>query len=136
MLRALRFNQLTFMENTELTMNIHRLSHFFLAIGLILVVAGWPRPATAQSEPAEDHFARIQEAGKIVVGTAADYAPFEFYNSNYQLDGFDIQLMQALGAELGVDVECKDFAFSGLLDALRLGHSSQVRGNAHLSNRR
>jgi polar amino acid transport system substrate-binding protein len=122
------FNLFTYVEKTKLTMSNHRLSQLCFAISLILVIAGWPSPAVAQSQPAEDDFARIQEAGKIVVGTAADYAPFEFYNSSYQLDGFDIQLMQALGQELGVEVEFKDFAFSGLLDALRLGQVDAAIG--------
>jgi polar amino acid transport system substrate-binding protein len=70
--------------------------------------------------PAED-WERIKAAGTLVVGVAADYAPFEFYNSNFALDGFDIALMRALGEQMGVTVEFNDFAFNGLLDALRLG---------------
>ena len=69
----------------------------------------------------EDHWQRVQATGTLVFGTAADYPPFEFYNSKFELDGFDIALAKAIGAELGVQVEFKDYAFDGLLDALRLG---------------
>ncbi|MCX6044907.1 MAG: transporter substrate-binding domain-containing protein, partial [Chloroflexi bacterium] len=68
----------------------------------------------------DDDWARIKAAGKIVVGTSANYPPFEFYDSNYQLDGFDIALFKELGKRLGIEVEFNDFAFDGLLDALRL----------------
>ena len=68
----------------------------------------------------QDDWARVRAAGKILVGTSADYAPFEMYASNYQLDGFDIALFKALGDKLGVTVEFNDFAFDGLLSALRL----------------
>jgi polar amino acid transport system substrate-binding protein len=71
---------------------------------------------------------RVQDAGKIVIGTAADYEPFEFYNSNFALDGFDIALMQELGKRMGVEVEFKDFAFDGLLDALALGQVDAAIG--------
>jgi polar amino acid transport system substrate-binding protein len=70
---------------------------------------------------AQDDWARVKKAGKLVIGTAADYPPFEYYNSNYQFDGFDIALARELGKRLGVQVEFNDFAFDGLLDALRLG---------------
>jgi ABC-type amino acid transport substrate-binding protein len=71
-------------------------------------------------DPATD-WQRVQSAETIVVGVAADYPPFEFYNSNFELDGFDIALMNALGAQMGVKVEFKDFAFDGLINALQVG---------------
>jgi len=74
------------------------------------------------SAPAGDAtWNKIQQAGKIVVGTAADYAPFEYYTPEVKLDGFDIALMKALGQKLGVAVEFNDFAFEGLGGALQLG---------------
>lgn len=74
----------------------------------------------AETSP-QDDWERVKTAGKIVFGTSADYPPFEFYNSNFQLDGFDIAIAKELGKRLGVEVEFNDFAFSGLLDALQLG---------------
>src|SRR4051812_32278438 len=77
-------------------------------------------PAQQQQPGPDDDWARIKAAGKIVVGTSANYPPFEFYDSNYQLDGFDIALFKEVGKRLGIEVEFNDFAFDGLLDALRL----------------
>ncbi|HAJ34746.1 MAG TPA: hypothetical protein DCL15_03485 [Chloroflexi bacterium] len=71
-------------------------------------------------DPATD-WERVQSAGKLVFGTAADYPPFEFYNSNFELDGFDIALARAIGEKLGVAVEFNDFAFDGLINAVQLG---------------
>jgi len=92
---------------------------------LLLLLASPPANATAlrqtTPDPAGD-WARVQKAGKLVIGTSADYPPFEFYNSNYALDGFDIALAQALGEQLGVTVEFNDYAFDGLLDQVQLGH--------------
>ncbi len=64
---------------------------------------------------------RIRENGRLVVGTAADYAPFEYYDQAFQLGGYDIALLRAIGAQLGVEVVFKDFALEGLADALQLG---------------
>ncbi|MGD2040469.1 MAG: hypothetical protein PVH11_06565 [Anaerolineae bacterium] len=40
---------------------------------------------------------RIQAASKMVVGTSADYPPFESYTGEFQIDGFDIALMDEAG---------------------------------------
>lgn len=85
-----------------------------------LLVSAFATPVAAQSPAPEDDWAKVKAAGKIVVGTAADYPPFEFYASNYQLDGFDIMLMKEIGKKLGIEVEFNDFAFEGVLDALQL----------------
>jgi polar amino acid transport system substrate-binding protein len=74
--------------------------------------------ATPQS-PAEA-WDRIQAAGKLVVGTSADYPPFEYYNEQFQIDGFDPALMVMIG-KLGVQIELQDFAFDGLGPALAIG---------------
>jgi polar amino acid transport system substrate-binding protein len=83
-----------------------------------LVGLTWTGTALAQQE---DDLAKARAAGKLRVGTSADYPPFEFYDSNFRLDGFDVALAAELGKRLGVQVEFYDFAFPGLLDALRLG---------------
>jgi polar amino acid transport system substrate-binding protein len=80
-----------------------------------------PPAATAPPPSADDSWDRIQAAGKIVVGTAADYPPFESYVGENQIDGFDIALMDEIGRRLGIQVQYHDFAFDGLGPALRLG---------------
>jgi polar amino acid transport system substrate-binding protein len=64
---------------------------------------------------------RIQAAGKMVVGTAADYPPFESYVAPGQIDGFDIALMDEIGRRLGIAIEYRDIAFDGLNPALSNG---------------
>jgi polar amino acid transport system substrate-binding protein len=77
-----------------------------------------PTPKTGASG---GDWARIKAAGKIIVGTSADYPPFEYYTPDFKTDGFDIALMQQIGKQLGVSVQFRDMAFDGLLDALQLG---------------
>lgn len=61
----------------------------------------------------------IQQTGIMRVGTSGNYAPFESYDAQFQLDGFDIALMNAIGAKLGVQIKFTDFAFEGLPGALQ-----------------
>jgi polar amino acid transport system substrate-binding protein len=89
-----------------------------------LAATAGPLPDTPTAEPTDEAVAvdetwsRIQESGKLVVGTSADYPPFEFYTQEFQIDGFDVALMNDIGQKLGLTVEVKDFAFDGLGGAL------------------
>ncbi len=77
--------------------------------------------STPPPEAGDDSWAKIEAAGVMNVGTAADYRPFEYYNEQLAMDGFDIALIREVGNVLGVNTEITDFAFQGLGDALQIG---------------
>jgi arginine/lysine/histidine transporter system substrate-binding protein len=54
----------------------------------------------------------------IVVGTSADYAPYEFFKDG-QMVGFDIELMREIGKRLGKEVEFKDLSFDAIVGSLK-----------------
>jgi len=69
----------------------------------------------------------IKKAGKIVVGTSADYAPFEFVDeATGAYTGFDVELMEKIAEKLGVTVEWKDMDFDILLTSLVNGEIDAV----------
>jgi len=82
---------------------------------------GHPQAPAATTTSGDDSWAKVQQSGKLRVGTSADYAPFESYNAKYQIDGFDIALINEIAKQLGVTVDLNDFAFDGLGGALQVG---------------
>ena len=78
-------------------------------------------PSAAPASAGEDALTRIRQSGRLVVGTAADYPPFEFLNDQFAVDGFDIAFAQRIADDLGVELQLRDIAFAGLPDALALG---------------
>lgn len=82
--------------------------------------AATPSAPLALPDPAAD-WQRIVDKGVMVVGTSTNYRPFEYFGSDFQYTGFDMELMRAIGKQLGVEVVFKDVAFEGLFDALDLG---------------
>ncbi|MGD8903934.1 MAG: transporter substrate-binding domain-containing protein, partial [Anaerolineae bacterium] len=88
---------------------------------MVVDLIPYAAPPGATEPAADDSWDRIQAAGKMVVGTAADYPPFESYVAPGQIDGFDIALMDEIGRRLGVAIEYHDYAFDGLGPALTQG---------------
>lgn len=62
--------------------------------------------------------------GKLVLGTSADYAPFEFHteiNGTDTIVGFDVSIAQFMSEQLGVELEVFDMSFDNLLISLNKG---------------
>lgn len=80
--------------------------------------------ATETSTPATDQpesIAAIKKRGKLVIGTAADYPPYEFSvkeNGVSKRVGIDIDLGKQVAKDLGVKAEFKVMNFDSLLVAL------------------
>ncbi|NLN14558.1 MAG: transporter substrate-binding domain-containing protein [Tissierellia bacterium] len=71
----------------------------------------------------------IKDKGTIVLGTSADYPPFEFHamiNGKDEIVGFDIELAKYIADELGVELEIRDMDFDKLLGALATGMVDMV----------
>lgn len=71
----------------------------------------------------------IKKAGKLVLGTSADYAPYEFVlikDGKNEVVGFDIEIAKEIAKDLGVTLEIKNMDFKGLLPALKTGQVDMV----------
>lgn len=67
---------------------------------------------------------QIKEKGNLVIGTSADYPPYEFHkviDGKDQIVGFEMEMAKEIANELGVTLEIKDMKFDGLLPALKSG---------------
>ncbi len=81
------------------------------------LLAGTALAAQAQTVPD-----RIKSAGKIVVATQPNYPPIAFKDpATNQLSGFDIDLGEAIGKELGLKIEWQETAFAQMLPSIQTG---------------
>ena len=99
-----------------------------LALVLALGITGCasPEPAAPGTDTpaaAEDQsLSKVMDSGKLVVGLAPFYPPFESTNEETkEIEGFDVDLMRALAAEMGVEVEFSPSEWQGLLGGLEKG---------------
>lgn len=103
---------------------------FFCLILLVLFLyfisfwgCGKAEKAADKKTPAEElsKIAKIKTNGKLVIGTSAEYPPYEFHLLNDKegdLVGLDIDIGNAIARDLGVKLEVKDIVFHRLFNAL------------------
>ena len=61
------------------------------------------------------------QKAKIKVAISADFPPFEYYDENEELYGFDIDLMNYIGDRIGFDIEFVNMSFDQLFSAVMGG---------------
>ena len=61
------------------------------------------------------------QKAKIKVAISADFPPFEYYDENEELYGFDVDLMNYIGDRIGFDIEFVNMSFDQLFSAVMGG---------------
>jgi ABC-type amino acid transport substrate-binding protein len=102
---------------------MYALVAIMLVVGL---VAGYAIGATL-AKPDQKSYAtldQILESGKIVVASDTTWAPFEIYNATtHQYEGVDIEIVQRIADELGVQLEIKPMLFDAVLASTQSGQA-------------
>lgn len=107
-----------------------------LVLSSLLVACGKNNEGTANATEKENTtevesytLEGIKKKGKIIVGTSADYPPFETHalvDGEDQIVGFDIEIAKYIADELGVELELVDMDFDKLLGGLETGMLDMV----------
>lgn len=61
------------------------------------------------------------QKAKLKVGISADFPPFEYYDENEELYGFDVDLMNYIGDRIGFDIEFVNMSFDQLFSVVMGG---------------
>lgn len=62
----------------------------------------------------------------LKMATSADFPPFESFDTDGELVGFDIDLANLIAEELGYEIKIEDMSFDGLIGALQAGRVDMV----------
>ena len=89
-----------------------------LLLSILMVFSLFQTIAFADDGPV---MAKIKADGKLVIGTEAQYAPYEFKNLKAEFVGCDIFLAQKIADALGVKLEIIDMSFDGIIPAVQAG---------------
>ena len=94
-----------------------------------LVACGGGSSDEESAAASDSYIDQIKAKGELVVGTSADYPPYEFHTEIDGVDtivGFDIDIAQAIADELGVELKIVDMSFDNLLMSLANGEFDMV----------
>ena len=90
-----------------------------LAVSLIMILALTAFTACGSKDKTKE------EMTTLVLGTSADYAPFEFMypdeNGEMVFGGIDVDTAQYIADYMGVELQVENMSFSNLLTALGKG---------------
>ena len=101
--------------------NIKTAAFILSLVMLVSLFAGFASQTAALADDDGPVMAKIKKDGKLVVGTEAQYAPYEFKNLNAEFVGCDIFLAQKIADALGVKLEIIDMSFDGIIPAVQAG---------------
>lgn len=100
-----------------------------LAMSLSLLACG-KQADTTPDDNAGDADTTQEDSSKLVLGTSADYAPFEFMYADadgvMQYAGIDVSVAQYIADELGKELQVENMSFDYLLTSLAKGDYDMV----------
>ena len=76
------------------------------------------------------------QSQKIVVATDATWPPMEYVDENKNIVGFDIDLMNAIAKEAGLEVEYRNVAWDGIFAGLAAGEYDAVISSVTITDER
>lgn len=94
------------------------LGFLFLSLTVLLFGCG---KGSDETEPASGSDGDSGGKKKLVVGTDATYAPMEYMDNNGNIVGIDIDIVEAIAEEAGVEVEFKNIGWEPLFPAVENG---------------
>lgn len=97
-----------------------------LGMALVAGCGGGDKPAASSAAGAAQGklMQKIKQQGKIIVGTASGYPPYEFIDTKAgekKVIGIDMEIAQKLADKLGVKLEVQDMNFQALLASMASG---------------
>jgi polar amino acid transport system substrate-binding protein len=75
--------------------------------------------------------ASVADKSVVIVGTEGTWPPYEYYDDNNELVGFDIEMVKAIGVKMGKEIKVVDMAFDGLIPALLTGKIDMIAAGMH-----
>lgn len=100
----------------EISMKMNKVLLVMIFVGMML-----PFGTMNVNAQTDNSLQKVIDAGKIIIGTEATYAPFEVTAPNGTLIGFDVEIAKVIAKDINVAIEWKDVGFDTLITSLSAG---------------
>lgn len=102
------------------------------------ILEGLDRPETVPNEATanDGSWDRVKKKGSITFAMSGGYPPFNYYNEDNVLTGFDVEIAQAVCEKLGVKYEPVTTAWDGIIEGVRAKRYDGVWGSMAITDQR
>ena len=101
-----------------------------MAVGVLAGCGG------SKDEAADSSAATEAKGDVVIVGTNPTFEPFEYQDDSGNMEGFDLDLMTAIGEDQGFEVEFKSLEFDALVGAITTGNIDVVASGMSITPER
>ncbi|MEM0382212.1 MAG: transporter substrate-binding domain-containing protein [Nitrososphaerota archaeon] len=103
-----------------------------LVVGLVVGAGGFYAFSSLVAPPVKPSLLEtIKSRGVLIVGTSADWPPFEYIDSKGNFAGIDMVIADRIAREIGVKLEVRDMKFGALIQALKAGQIDLILADLH-----
>ena len=106
-----------------------------LAAAMVVSLAACGSSSSDSSSTSSSESSLTITDGKLIVGTEAGFAPYEYMSGN-DVVGVDMDICQAIADDMGVKLEIKNMDFDGALTAVQNGKVDLVAAGVSISDER
>jgi cystine transport system substrate-binding protein len=114
-----------------------RLSVAGLALAALALSACGGSTSGSSDDASVASLQAVQDEGVLVVGTEGTYPPFTFHeNGNGDLTGYDVEVAEAVGEELGVEVQFEETQWDAIFAGLEAGRFDMIANQVSITPER
>lgn len=88
------------------------------------------------SDENKDSLSRVKDSGEVSFAMSGGYPPFNYYNDNNELVGFDVDVAKEVAKRLGVKFKPVTTEWSGIIEGLRSGAYDGILGSMAVTEKR
>ena len=94
-------------------------------------------PGGSEKQAGGRTLAQVEKAGVITVATEGTYRPFTYHeNGSGELTGYDVEVMKAIGEQLGVDVKFEETQWDAIFAGLDAGRFDAIANQVSITPER
>jgi cystine transport system substrate-binding protein len=99
--------------------------------------SGTSTPGGSEEQSGGRTLAQVEKAGVITVATEGTYRPFTYHEGGSgELTGYDVDVMRAIGEELGVDVKFEETQWDAIFAGLDAGRFDAIANQVSITPER
>ncbi|GBC71738.1 Arginine-binding extracellular protein ArtP [Candidatus Calditenuaceae archaeon HR02] len=103
-----------------------------LVVGIVVGAGGFYAASSLMAPPSKPSLLEtIKSRGVLIVGTSADWPPFEYIDAKGNFAGIDMVIADRIAREIGVKLEIRDMKFGALIQALKAGQIDLILADLH-----